>query len=304
MKKQALVSSLVENALDFLERALGEVAGHPKFALIHFAAAVELMFKARLASIHPKWIAEEPTEADSASLAQGKLRTVGFELAKRRIEALSKQAIDQQAFSALKSISRHRNRAIHFFHAILDSEKQRDNIVAEIYVGWYYLYRLVSSDWAAHFARHMGEIAEFGAKLQSLAPFLEAVYRRVVSTNPKRNTFSTCPVCSFASLDSVTGDRYCSALCRVCGYGELSHKAIQEGEHKRLISCTECEGYQTVEASAFGYKCTECQASFSSTVMCDYCHEEFAGQPSGPDFGSYHDGCSFCDGALANIDED
>ena len=39
--------SLVENALDFLNKAIGELKDGPKYSVIHFYAAVELFHGAR-----------------------------------------------------------------------------------------------------------------------------------------------------------------------------------------------------------------------------------------------------------------
>ena len=63
MKDEEIFNSIFRNAVDFLNRALDELDAHPKYALIDFAAAVELVFKARLVLIGSMWVAEEPTEA-------------------------------------------------------------------------------------------------------------------------------------------------------------------------------------------------------------------------------------------------
>ena len=39
---------LVENAIDFLNQAADELANNPKYSVIHFYTAVELLLKARL----------------------------------------------------------------------------------------------------------------------------------------------------------------------------------------------------------------------------------------------------------------
>lgn len=74
MTKDELSDSLVRNALDFLNRALEEISERPKYALIDFAAAVEIIFKARLFRIDPMWVAEEPTDATEERFEKGKLR--------------------------------------------------------------------------------------------------------------------------------------------------------------------------------------------------------------------------------------
>lgn len=303
MKDAEIFDSLFRNALDFLNRALDELEGHPKYALIDLAAAVELVFKARLVLIGSMWVAEEPTEATAERFAQGKLRTVGLELAKRRIESLTDESIDTTSFKVFQAIARHRNRVVHFFHMDLDSKQQREAVAGEIYVAWYYLYRLLTGPWGKHFSTYSKLISEFGARLQSLTPFLDAVFDRVVKSNPKAITYTKCPVCSYQSLDPVTGDRYQSAICHVCGYIEPSHKAIQHGEEDFVASCAACGGHQTVLATGFGFKCSECGESFADYTTCEYCSEHWVGNPD-PDYGDYLSGCDYCNGALSRIKDD
>lgn len=303
MTSEEIFDNLVRNALDFLNRALDELEGHPKYALIDFAAAVELVFKSRLVLVAPMWVADEPTEATPERFAQGKLRTVGLELAKRRIESLTTETIESGAFKVFQAIARHRNRVVHFFHGELSSASQRQAVAGEIYVGWYHLYRLITGPWGKYYAAYSKPISEFGARLQSLAPFLQAVFDRVVKGNPAAGTYSDCPVCGFKSLDSATGDRYKSAVCHVCGYIEPSHKAIQHGEEDFIASCAECGGYQTVLATGFGFKCSKCGQSFSDCITCEYCSEHWVGNAD-PDYGDYLSGCDYCDGAISRVKDD
>ena len=47
-----MFNRLVENAFDFLFKAISEIEGQPKYSVIHFYAAVELFVKARLMKEH------------------------------------------------------------------------------------------------------------------------------------------------------------------------------------------------------------------------------------------------------------
>ena len=56
MKKEEMFSRLVENAFDFLFKAIAEIKEQPKHSIIHFYAAVELLVKARFSrSQPPRW---------------------------------------------------------------------------------------------------------------------------------------------------------------------------------------------------------------------------------------------------------
>lgn len=295
MTDKEIFDSLCRNALDFLNRALDDLEARPKSALIHFAAAVELVFKARLVLIGSMWVAEEPTEATAERFAQGRLRTVGLELAKQRIETLGGGAIDPEAFKIFRAVARHRNRVVHFFHSGMDSAQQREAIAAEIYVAWYYLYRLLSELWLKQFAAFQRDISEFGVRLQGLRPFLDAVFKKVVKGNPKASGFSNCQICSYKAVDSATGDRYAAAVCRVCGVTTPSHKAIQHGEEDFVASCMSCGAYQSARVTTFGLRCGECGETFSESSTCEYCNEHWVGVSE--DYGDFYTGCEYCEGA-------
>jgi hypothetical protein len=298
-----IFDSLTRSAFDFLDHALAEFDAYPKYALIDLAAAIELVFKARLVLIDSIWVAEEPTEATLERFKQGKVRTVGLDLAKNRIKRLTGEEIDAVTFKVFKSISSHRNRVVHFYHDDLNSEQQREMIAGEIYVAWYYLHRLLTGQWQKHFLACSKPISEFGARLQSLTRFFDAVFECVVKTHPKKDTYTECPVCHYKSLDFATGDRYRAAICHVCGYIEPSHKAIQHGEENFVASCAACSGYQTVQATDFGFKCSECGESFADYITCEYCNEHWVGNAD-PDYGDRLRGCEYCGGVISNIKDD
>lgn len=302
MTDKEIFDSLVKNALDFLNRALDELEKHPKYALIDFAAAVELVFKARLVLVGAMWVAEEPTDATAEKFAQGKVRTVTLELARKRIESLTGDTVDSDAFAVFRGVARHRNRVMHFFHTGLQSTSERQAITGELFVGWYHLHRLVSQTWGNYFPNYLDQFSKFGARLHASKPFFDAVFSKVVTTDPRAKEYSVCPCCGYMSLDKRTRDRYQDAICRVCGFIEPSHKAIQHGEEPFVASCGECEGYQTVNANDFGFKCSECGQTFSNCKTCEFCGEHWVGVA--PDYGDYFCGCEFCGGAHSRIKDD
>ena len=52
MSQHDIFDSLARNAFDFLERGIGEFDKTPKYSVIHFCAAVEMLLKARLMKEH------------------------------------------------------------------------------------------------------------------------------------------------------------------------------------------------------------------------------------------------------------
>jgi transcription elongation factor Elf1 len=239
----------------------------------------------------------------SERFERGKLRTVGLELARTRIEALTGEKIDIEAIKAFQTIARHRNRVVHFFHAELDSNSQRENVIGEFYVAWHYLYQLLSGPWKKYFSPYSYLILEFGARMQSLSPYLDAIFDRIVKNNQDVKTYTKCPVCSHESLDSATDNRYQAAICHVCGYIEPLHKAIQHGEENFIANCAFCDGFQTVRATEFGLlKCSECGEKFLDYTTCSHCGEHWVGNTD-PDYGDLS-GCNYCDGVISRIKDD
>ena len=297
MTKDEIFNSLVESAFDFMGHALDNVSDEPKYALMSLASGIELVFKARLVCEGAQWVASEPTEASPERFKQGRIKTVGFDLARRRIEALSGAPIDKVSCNAFLAVVSHRNRVVHFFHADLD--KLRKQVASDIYVAWHHLYGLMAGDWRQYFSAHENTMRAFGMRLQGLKPLLQAVFDRVVSGSAGAESLTTCPCCGFRALDpAARGGQYVGAICRVCGYQALSHRAIKHGEEVFCGSCGECNGIQTVIDTGLCFKCKECEETFSDYTKCEFCGEAWVGVSG--DFGDYLEGCPHCGGAASH----
>ena len=64
MNHEDIFESLTRNAFDFLERGIAEFDASPKYSVIHFCAAVEMLLKARLLKEHwsaPRRLVWNPT---------------------------------------------------------------------------------------------------------------------------------------------------------------------------------------------------------------------------------------------------
>ncbi len=70
---EKLMERLVENALDFLERAIDEFQESPKYSIIHFSAAVEQFLKARLMAEHWSLVVTDREKADWVKFSSGNL---------------------------------------------------------------------------------------------------------------------------------------------------------------------------------------------------------------------------------------
>jgi hypothetical protein len=279
-----------------MRHALDNVAGQPKHALMSLASGIELVFKARLVCEGEQWIASEPTDASPERFRQGRIKTVGFDLARRRIEALSGAPIDKAACNAFFAVASHRNRVVHFFHADLD--RLRAQVASDIYVAWHYIYELMTGEWRSYFSGYASTMSAFGMRLQGLKPMLQAVFDRVVSGSTDAESLAQCPCCDFQALDTSRGSRYVGAICRVCSYQALSHRAIKDGDEVFCGSCGECNGIQTVIDTGLCFKCKDCEETFSDYTTCEFCGEHWVGVSG--DFGDFLEGCAHCGGAASH----
>jgi len=80
---------VVENAIDFQERAFQDMERAPKYSPISFTAAVELLLKARLMLEHWSLIIDDPRRAKAASYRRGDFKSVGMEEAIQRLQDIA-----------------------------------------------------------------------------------------------------------------------------------------------------------------------------------------------------------------------
>ena len=87
MNQHDIFDSLARNAFDFLERGIGEFDKAPKYSVIHFCAAVEMLLKARLMKEHWSLIVSKPEQANLAKFMAGDFASVTMDEARARIES-------------------------------------------------------------------------------------------------------------------------------------------------------------------------------------------------------------------------
>ncbi len=306
MTHHDIFDSLTRNAFDFLERGIAEFDKAPKYSVIHFCAAVEMLLKARLMKEHWSLIVSKPDQANLAKFMAGDFISVTLEDCRARILDIAGEDIGGDAYASFRALANHRNKMIHFFHNGLENDEgTKEQIVAEHCPAWFHLHRLLSR-WNNYFRDFASQIAHadaamlrhrnyLSAKFDALKPDLDAAVK--AGNAPK-----ACPACDYVAFDSRTGDRYLDEICRVCGYEQPSHKAIQQGHEHFTASCADCDGVETVVQAGFGFRCSACGEDFEKSMTCGYCNAHWVGV--GEDFGDAATGCEHCGGMLANIRDD
>ena len=302
----SVFDSLACNAFDFLERGIAEFEKSPKYSVIHFCAAVEMLLKARLMKEHWSLIVSRPKQANLAKFMAGDFISVSLEDCRARIRDIAGEYIGDDAFRSFRALANHRNKMVHFFHQGLDNdEKVRGRIAAEQCRAWLYLHRLLGR-WRDYFCDFDGEIARANNVMLRHRKYLQtrfdALRPELDAARKTGNAPQKCPACGYDALNTRTGDRYVSESCLVCGYEVPSHKAIQQGDKPFAANCANCDGVESVIESGFGFKCTVCDEIFTEVETCGYCNANWVGVDES--FGDPASGCDHCGGILANIRDD
>ncbi|WP_300295640.1 hypothetical protein [Ferrovibrio sp.] len=253
------IRRIVESALDFLDRAAKEIKTHPKYSIINFATAIELMFKARLMKEHWTLVVEHPSKAIQKDFYEGKSRTISTDEAILRLRNVCGENVPDDAKLIFKAISENRNRVIHFFHEAVTKRakpSQIEAVIKEQCLGWYHLERLLRS-WGKPFSKYDAEITAIDKLMRQNWQYLKAIYDtelpKIIEDQKKGIVFADCGGCQFkASEVSNLTDMILDHKCRVCGLGQryLEFKCPEddcggtirmEADHGTKGVCEKCD---------------------------------------------------------------
>lgn len=248
-------NSLVRNAFCFLRRAIGEFDESPKYSVIHFCAAVELLVKARLMQEHWSLIVAKPELADKEKFKKGEFVSVSLVEAKKRLQNIADEAIPDTAMSRFTKLADHRNKSIHFYHDGMEKdEKEMAKIEAEQCLSWYHLQRLLQR-WSKHFIEFGPEIADINSRMKLHKRYLSAKFTELKLELDEFRRIGMAPelcgVCGFdAAVPSEDGDEQINFVhCQVCDYADT----------QVTIPCPSClvmvviarEGFATCDSCDF-----------------------------------------------------
>jgi len=116
MTPKDLLERLVENAMDFLSQSIEEFDESPKYAVIHFHAAVELFLKARLMAEHWSLVVSKRKDPDWDKFVSGDFLSVSLDEAADKLDKVIRSGLSKQELETLRRLTKHRNKMVHFFH--------------------------------------------------------------------------------------------------------------------------------------------------------------------------------------------
>lgn len=259
MNKKEIFDSLVKNAFDFLEKAIAEFDAAPKYSVIHFCSAVEMLLKARLLQEHWSLIVSKPDQAQIGKFQSGDFISVNLEDCKNRLKAIAGEDIPDEAFRSFRELAKHRNKIIHFFHGGLENDQaEKEKIVSEQCRAWLHL-RYLLTRWWLYFSEYddVLENAENAMKRHRtylLAKF-ETLTPQIDQEREAGNEISCCSSCGFESaVHTPKDDSIFEVYCLVCGHCEVEVK----------LDCPHCHNPITLINEGYG--------------TCEHCHQEIEPQ--------------------------
>jgi hypothetical protein len=263
MNQHDIFASLTRNAFDFLERGIGEFDKSPKYSVIHFCAAVEMLLKARLMKEHWSLIVSKPDQANLAKFMAGDFASVTLEDARARIRDVAGEDIGDDAYASFRALANHRNKMVHFFHNGLESdEKAKAQIVAEHCRSWFHLHRLLTR-WDGYFHDFGGEITQADRAMKGQRKYLAAMFKALKSELDAAckagNAPKTCSACGFtAGIPDAIDDQIRSLRCLVCDHAEIQVELECQHCGEPIVIAT--EGYAT---------CAHCEGRIEPEYLVD-----------------------------------
>lgn len=323
---------LCRSGFEFLSESAEQIQDRPKFALISFAAGMELIFKARLLREH--WSLIVTSRLDKRAFQAGDFISVSAKDALERITSVLGDAIPKDALSAYLQVSKHRNYVVHFFHP-LDDDKFRQHVAKDMCLGWHHLERQLRT-WK-QFDKFAKDRERIHRSMKKARMYLSAVFdaaKPEIDLLRKQGVkIANCAACAFeaAALTQIAGSVW-KQDCKVCGTStnrveyecpecEIPHhfdgwnsfqatqcecgETITQEDVRAIltktapddldtaINCAECMSPNSAIPHGDRYLCLEC-ATFGEIEHCDWCQEDQLGGGS-LEFSGLS-GCEFCDG--------
>lgn len=279
---------IVENALEFLTKAIDSFQADPKHSIINFHTAVELFLKARLMREH--WSLAVLRDADFEKFEAGDFISVSFEAACERLQRIVCSPVPLGAKKNFDAVRRHRNRIVHFSHEIdLKVAAVIETIAREQLRAWYDLNLLLTIQWKESFAQFGAQFAEIEQRLTGHREYLQAKFdglRKAIENEKAAGTeFRQCKSCSFEAkrVESRLKLLY-EGICLVC-----SHQ-----DQWIDYTCGSCDRVAPLEEGG-QFACQACgDEEFESQIVTTL--NEFIATPDNYFDATVPANCGECDG--------
>lgn len=255
------VQALINNGLDFLDKAREELeASKPKFSVVSFWTAVEILLKVPLACEHWSLVCSPKKPIKKQAYLAGDFQSVTYEETRERLKDVLEKPLDRETDSAFDKVRKHRNRVVHFYHPTFTAAEQHQ-ILKEQADAWFALNRLLRDEWKVIFgAKHNWKLAfgetrlirgnEFYAevRLKQVKPELEQLAEKNIQIGTCNECHQHATVIETEAIGNE-GHKLEVTRCKVC----------TNAERQITLICPDCEKPHLL---------TEGDGNFE----CEYCH--------------------------------
>ncbi|MFA0811687.1 hypothetical protein [Microbulbifer epialgicus] len=296
MNNEEIFSRLIENALDFLSTAALEVENNPKYSVIHFYSAVELFLKARLLADHWTLVISKKQDPDWDKFIVGDFQSVTLGEAAIKLDKAVKSPLTKEELDAFKSVGRHRNKIVHFYHKDHGDEAGnttfRQSVVKQQLKAWHYLHSLLMNRWGSTFTDWEEAISQVDTQLRDLHSFLQVIYDELKAEIEAKiaagERFDKCPSCGFQA-QSKSNDLHelFQSECLVCGLKETEIN----------IKCESCDHIVTFASEGYS-SCSNCKKHYEPKQLAEILLDDNAAYSAAKEEGDFGWGvanCSDCD---------
>jgi hypothetical protein len=262
---QQLLSSITNNAFDFLKTAIKEFKKKPKYSILHFNTAIELFLKARL--IHEHWsLIVVNEDIDKSKFVNGDFQSITITKSIKKIRTIIGDEIPTECETAFNVISKHRNKLIHFFHKDLGNKPLRDThtIAREQCFAWYHLKNLIKK-WDKTFPNNQARVQYLDELMKQHHTYLQVIFTQIehgISNEKKKGIiFKNCPSCNFeSSKEQTITDNIKEYKCLVCPY---SDQII-------IVECPKCENQIEIEqGDNEPHACLQCEFQLTNEDIAE-----------------------------------
>lgn len=256
------VQALINNGLDFLDQAREELeASKPKFSVVSFWTAVEILLKVPLAHEHWSLICSRKSAPRKQSYLDGDFQSITYDETRILLRDVLEKPLNDDTHIIFDKVRKHRNRLVHFFHPVF-TDTQIKQILNEQADAWFRLNQLIRKDW-----RHI---------------FGEALYYKLTTDETRMlRTSHYYTGAKFRSLGSKLEElREKGAKitrCSTCGKNACIHSVFNE-ESENTRHKTDCLVCGSVTSLYLEVACPECSTSQrieedgESDFTCHHCH--------------------------------
>jgi hypothetical protein len=255
------MKDILANAYDFLDQAIAEVKDKPKYSIIHFYTALELLVKARLMHEHWTLVLTKPENADQSKFASGDFHSVTLEAANKRLVNIVGDGLTDHELDVFDAIRKLRNKWIHFFHReVHGSEKYVAELIEKQFIAMYHLHKIIHGRWKRIFQEYSDVDFSIDRRMQAHKDYLMLKYEQIKADIYKQvkgdAVFIKCPVCDFHALN-------------------LNSIDINDNAELFIGKCFLC---RVKDQTCLAFSCGQCDEkvfAFESDCECTQCHKKY-----------------------------